>query len=723
MNAKMSMHRTAYWFTWVFLAVFLAFGAQAQTVEISATRERARQQDTAAATVIGREELLRYGDANVADALARVAGITVSGVHGRGGDIRMRGLGNGYTQVLLNGQPVPAGFAIDSISPELIERVEVMRVASAELGTQAIAGTINLVLRKTAPRAGGELKLGLAASNGELTPDLAGQAGGKGAAWSYTIDGVLAGGRMLTRYVDDELGQGGAGAGVGEVTLRRRTERRERDIRPSINLTPRINWTLPNGDTLTSQNFLRKMTLDLRTRSRDATAVGAPSEFPDNDTVFRAHAETVRSDLLWIHQPENGGRWDVKFGANHFQRGGANRFEGLAVVTGTALVRQVESSANEDNVTFGGKYSRTVAGGGGDHTLVGGWDWAHGRRTESRLEQARPGDTVISTGDETYAAQLDRMAVFVQDDWKLTALLSVSAGLRWEALRSRTDGNVLDAVNQQTHVLSPLVQVLYKLSGEQQLRAGVTRTFKMPTLANLAMRRYTVDNNNSALNPDTQGNPYLLPEKAWGLDLAWERYFGKNAMASASTYARKIDDVTVERVGQVGKTWISTPVNAGGAATWGVELEVKFPLQAAIAAAPALELRANLARNWSRVASIPGPDNRLAGQAPLNASVGVDHRSAALPVTFGASFNFQRGGPARLSERTAAWTGVRRELGMFALWRIDARSQWRMSMANLLGQDHLSRAGFVDQYGSLLLTTATPTSATLRLAFEHKFEH
>jgi outer membrane receptor protein involved in Fe transport len=703
------MHRNAYWFT----LFFLATGAAAQTVEITATRDRARQLDTAATTVVGREELLRYGDQSVADALKRVPGITISGVQGRGGDIRMRGLGNGYTQVLLNGQPVPAGFSIDSIAPDLIERVEIMRVASAELGTQAIAGTINIVLRKTAPRAQREFKLGLAASNGQFTPDLTGQVSGKGAAWSYTVDGVAAAGRTLTSYTDDELGLDAAGA----VNLRRRTGRREQDIRPSINLTPRISWTLPNGDTLTSQNFVRKMTLDLRTKADDVTSVGPPTQFPDNRTVFRAHAETVRSDLQWIHQPEGGGRWEVKLGRNHFQRSGSNNFEGFAPGAGAALVRLVESSAREDNVTFGGKFSRTLAGG---HTLVAGWDAAHGQRTETRFEQVQPGDTVVSAGAETSAAQLDRMALFAQDDWSILPLLSLSAGLRWETLRTRTEGNVLDAVRRRTQVLSPLVQALYKLSSAQQLRAGVTRTFKMPTLANLALRRYTIDNNNSAISADMQGNPHLLPEKAWGLDLAYERYFGKNAMASASTYARRLQDVTIERVEQVGKTWISTPVNAGRADTWGVELEAKFPLQALAAAAPALDLRANIARNWSRVASVPGPDNRLAGQVPFSSSVGVDHRMAALPVTLGASFNFQGGGPARLSRRTSAWASVQRDLGIYAAWRMDAQSQWRMSVANLLGQDHVSLARFGDQYGSLQALTATPTSATVRLAFEHK---
>jgi outer membrane receptor protein involved in Fe transport len=680
------MHRTA-----CLTLLLCSAGVLAQTVEITGTRDRARQMDTAVTTVVGRDELLRFGDQTVADALKRVPGITVSGVQGRGGEIRMRGLGNGYTQVLLNGQPVPQGFSIDSISPELIERVEIMRVAGAASGAQAIAGTVNIVLRKSAPR-GREFKLGLATSHGALTPEASGQASAKGVGWSATMAAVATGAHTFTTETDDELGFDRAGA----PTLRRLTQVRQEDVRPTLNLTPRITWNLPNGDTMASQNFIRFLRLDLTTRSHDDTTLGEPTPFPDNAAFFHAHAETIRSDLQWLHQLDAGGRWELRLGRNHFGRRATNRFDGVT------LVRIVDSSAIEDNVTVDGKYSRSLDGG---HALVAGWDAAHGHRTETRFDRA--------AANEISAAQLDRVALFAQDDWSITPGMSLSSGLRWETMRTVTGGNAFDQVDRRTSVFSPLMQALFKLTDKEQLRAGVSRTFKMPSLTSLSMRRYTMDNNNTPLSADVQGNPHLLPERAWGLDVAFELYFGKNAMASASAYARRIDDVTIDRVDQVAGTWIGMPVNAGRAQVRGIELEAKFPWRR-------FDFRANLARNWSRVESIPGPDNRLAGQPPLSASVGIDHSMPGMPLTVGASFNFQAGGAARMSERTAGWTGAQRELGLVATWRLDANSQWRLSCANLLGQGHLAQSRFDDESGSLRTGTTTPTWATIRLAFERK---
>lgn len=114
----------------------------------SANNRNERRDSTASKIIVTGEDLMRHGDASVAEALGRVPGVTVSGNAGRGGKIRMRGLGNGYTQILLNGEPTGAGFSIDSIAPGQIERIEIKRTATADQSAQAIAGTINIILNE-----------------------------------------------------------------------------------------------------------------------------------------------------------------------------------------------------------------------------------------------------------------------------------------------------------------------------------------------------------------------------------------------------------------------------------------------------------------------------------------------------------------------------------------------------------------------------------------------
>ena len=92
-----------------------------------------RRQSTAAKIVVGRDEIERYGDSTVGELLKRLPGVTMQGAPGRGGNIRLRGLGGGYTQILLDGQRVPPGFSIDSLTPEQIERIEILRAPTAEM--------------------------------------------------------------------------------------------------------------------------------------------------------------------------------------------------------------------------------------------------------------------------------------------------------------------------------------------------------------------------------------------------------------------------------------------------------------------------------------------------------------------------------------------------------------------------------------------------------------
>ena len=153
-------------------------------VEIRANREtEERRQSTAAQIVVGREEIERYGDSTLGELFKRLPGVATSGRPGHGGAPRMRGMGSGYTQILIDGEPAPRGFSTDDIAPEQVERIEIFRAPTAETGARAIAGTINIVTRGGYTKRLNNATAGVGVENGRATP---------GASWSRndTVDGV-----------------------------------------------------------------------------------------------------------------------------------------------------------------------------------------------------------------------------------------------------------------------------------------------------------------------------------------------------------------------------------------------------------------------------------------------------------------------------------------------------------------------------------------------------
>ncbi|MFY7914672.1 MAG: TonB-dependent receptor plug domain-containing protein, partial [Rubrivivax sp.] len=81
--------------------------AAQQRIEVTGGRAddtAQRQRSTAAKIVIGREEIDKFGDATLGEVLRRLPGVTTPGAPGRGGPPRLRGLGGGYTQILIDGQ-------------------------------------------------------------------------------------------------------------------------------------------------------------------------------------------------------------------------------------------------------------------------------------------------------------------------------------------------------------------------------------------------------------------------------------------------------------------------------------------------------------------------------------------------------------------------------------------------------------------------------------------
>ena len=681
------------------------------SVKITGSANVQRQADTTGKVIINHADIVRFGDTSVSDVLRRLPGVTVAG------EIRMRGLGNGYTQILVNGDAVAPGFSIDSISPELIERVELIRSPTAEYGAQAIAGTINIVLRRATSGRQREVKLGAVSDRAGVTPNLTLRLADRLGGFSYNVTGVA--------KQDKASGPGDTeqvtGTGPdGTVNLLRDTYYQYRLRNWSLSLAPRLQWALAEGSTVTSQSFI-----ELNDSARDGnnvetTLLGAPSDYPDSAFRSGGRVETVRSDVAWTHRGADGARLDARAGINHSRRKTHFVFLGTGASSARSLERAVDSEARDEQLTSSGKYSMPFFAG---HSLVAGWDGAYTERGEYRLQHDRDGSGAARGVDldENYDAKVKRLAFFVQDEWDITPRWQMYLGLRWEGLYTDSLSNVVAPVHNRSGVWSPLLQTLWKLpgTGKDQVRLGLSRTYKAPTTPSLIPRRYTANNDNGATNPDRQGNPQLRPELAWGIDAAYEHYFAKAGMVSASAFVRRIDDVTVERLYEDNGVWIASPLNDGRATVRGVEFEAAFPLTLVAANAPSIDVKVNLARNWSTLDSVPGPNNRLGAQTPFSANIGMDYRVDER-FTAGGNYGFRSAAPVAISAFLSSYAWPTRTLDLYGVMKFSPSTQLRAAAFNVLRQDSYSATLFANEDGSLLRSGRARSNRGIRITLEHK---
>jgi len=688
-----------------------------QRVEVKAGAQSydARRDDTASKIVVSNEEIRRYGDTSVLDVFKRLPGITVSGASGRsGGEIRMRGLGSGYTQILINGERAPAGFSIDQLSPDVIERIEILRAASAEFSTQSIAGTINIVLKKTVKKAQREAKLGISKSEQATSPNASLQLSDRAGAISYSLSANV----MRYRFDRASPVEETQSTPDGRVTTLRRTAGRDRGSPETLSITPRLNWNGANGDTLTWQTLANLNRNDFHGTSVTETPLGLPPQYDARDTGSVNNNKLLRSDLNWVHALEGGAKLDIKLGVNGMRNRGTWREQDY---TRTLLARDatVWSATSERGFTSTGKYASTWKTG---HALSVGWDGGYSLREDARVEDEFFAlANSAAQADERYEARIKRLAVFAQDEWNITPRWSMYAGLRWEGLETISEGNTFTANSNRSSVWSPLAQTLYKLpNGRDQLRLALTRTYKAPSASSLIPRRFTTPNN-SQTEPDYRGNPDLKPELATGIDASYEHYWGEKALLSASVSMRRIRDYTRQGLIVENGRWIQTPVNDGDAVTRSIELEAKFPLNTFGKNLPDLDLRASVARNWSRVEAVPGPDNRLDQQTPLSATLGLDYRLPGGKLTAGSSFAFKNGGPVRINVDQWGYQSVRRDLDMYALWKFNPQYQLRVALSNLLEQDYIDDSRYIDAAGTRRRTSIFPGSVMARLTLEARF--
>jgi outer membrane receptor for ferrienterochelin and colicins len=663
--------------------------APSQQVEIRSDRTREtdeRRQSTAAKIVIGRDDIERMGDSTTSEVLKRLPGVTIGGAPGRGGGPRMRGMGAGFTQIMMNGERLPPGFSVDSITPEQIERIELLRAPTAETGARAIAGTINIILREGLRKRLNDLKVGVEVREGRTSPSVFWTRNDSlSEEFIYTAALGVFGRRSPTRlHTQVQAVDLATGAAVSDYT----DDSFSLSNSTGVNGNARLQFRFGEGHSLVLMPMLiASDTRSSATSERD-TAVGVP-EYATSQSSTEGRFTLQRLNTQYNRMLGNGTRLDLR--ANT----GVHRWRGDSLTTqrdaAGATVRTIDNRTDwrDRNTNLGAKASTTI---GRDHNLVGGVEIEDGKRSETRvtLDNGAPPVALDDFG-ENVEASTRRTAVYLQDEWNQTPQWAFHAGLRWEGIETHGQGANGVGIRNRSNVATPLLHAVYKLDAQRrdQVRMSLTQSYRTPTLAQL-IARPLVASNNSLTSPDRYGNPDLKPELANGVDVAFERYLDEGGVLSANLFHRRIRDVirTVTTVDATTGRAQSRPVNLDGAITTGLELEAKFRLDQAIDDAPRVDLRLNGSVFHSKVDGVPGPDNRIDGQPNGTVNFGADYRLRGTPLSFGGNLNWTPAVRTRLTEVQVAGESSKLIGDAYALWTFDPSTQLRLSANNLAPRDY-----------------------------------
>ena len=638
-----------------------------QRVEIVARQgsTELRRAASFAKQIYGREELDRYGDTNALDVMRRLPGVNVDS-----GGPRMRGLGAGYTQILINGDPAPPGFNLDQLSPSQIERIEVIKASTAEQSAQAVAGSINVVLKEASRRSLRNLRLGLGTGKdrplGNVNYSISESVGPFNMSlpislfeWNRQVR------NMVDRKMEGADGQPAVSEQLGTAT----------SWGWGYNFAPRFNFKVSDEQTIALATFFQKGYWNYRTDYINRAVSGNPVF--DDDAIQGGYWENRRANLTWINRFSQDQRIEIKAGVQQSR----SAFD-LRNLRAGATQLQTAAINQDDAITQAGKYSQLL---GSAHTLTAGWDLENRDRQEMRTTSNGAGQALLPFFEgQPFVAQMRRQAIYIQDEWEISPQWQLNLGLRNERIASESSNASLPVLNVSS-VLSPLAHVTYKFDPKSRdmVRASLTRSYKAPGLSALLSRPVingayaNTNQTNTYLSPDRIGNPTLSPELATGLDIAYENYLNNDGIFSVGIFHRNLTNV-VRNLTELRNVswataprWITQPQNFSDAVTSGLEFELRGRasdlMPQLLGNAKALNLRTSLSFYRSSIAALPGPDNRLDGQQPWSASLGFDQRISGLPLSVGGNLSITPGYDTRQTAEQFLKRSTIKGIDLFAM--------------------------------------------------------
>ena len=607
----------------------------------------------------------RFEPLTVGDALRRVPSVTFLSDVLESDGARLRGLDPGYTKILIDGQEVPGSgvdrsFFVDRIPAELIERVEVVRSSSANRSGDAVAGTINIVLRDALSIDGGYIRLGAL-----MFPDSEyGEFGGTyGAVWG----GQVGEGRLL----------------VGANVQDRRNPKDKYSIRydepgGTIDNTE-VQTDVRDG---TDYAFNASYEVPLAGGMLDLSGVFVRTDrFQDEDSFEYDGGVETQANLLTVNDNDLDIRTDNLSLRGRYQRemfGGETTFRlGFATIDDQQYEFESESEYLRDATPFPDEDRFTLDSErvdiqdeewkaaiehridlSGDMELEFGIQ-ANWKTRDSLIEETprirfnvpnapapRPvvpafgAFSPVDGGDST--TEENRIDPYVMLSGK-SGDLRWEAGLRYETTDVTITDRTVPLASQVTEndyaELLPSFSLRWRLNDTDRVIFSAARTVRRPNFDRLSPALLEEELGDS----DFVGNPNLQPETAVGFDLGFERRLGRRGVVGINAFYRDITDLIEEvNTGLEGSegpgTFIYTVDNVGDGTVYGIEFDLSTPLD--FIGMDSTGVFLNYSWLDSEITDFAG-ERRFNGQSDFVFSAGFTQDLPTWGAAFGATYRKQ----------------------------------------------------------------------------------
>lgn len=677
----------------------------------------AKQASLNAKTVIDAAQLNQFGDQPLGDALRRVAGVSFDGAN-RAREIRLRNIGREYTQVLINGRRILDGNAdraiqVDRIPSSLVERIEINKSALASMDAQGVAGTVNIILKQGANKPiANEVSVGAGYIEG-----VGGIADG---TFLYGVsDGVvklsLSGGTQQQRRSEasDEYTYTGTGA-PNRGSIKQEVRRFEQ-----VNLIPRIDMQVSEKDSLVFEPTYLKTT-EYRDQNEHRLLV--------NQSAFDRHEpekrERVRENIglysAWQHQfnedADIKASLDWQSAAEDTTRQGY-RFN-AANVEEQNRYRKSDIDMNLLRAEVVGRFKL------GEHSLNAGLISSEEKRDEDNFETL---NRVVVAADRSRRYKINEQiySAYLQDSFSPFAGNRVTLGLRGEKSATKvTDFFGASQTKDKVYWL-PSLNVVQALQDDLDLRAGIAKTVRRPSLRELSPS--IAPKSGTLISPDTEGNPDATPETAWGMDIGIDKYlFEKRGVLSAGAFQRNFRDKLESLMRFENGRYISRLQNGGDGHMYGLELDARVPLD--FLQLPNVSVWSNLTRVYTRVKdSGTGERREIWEQPDYVGNLGLDVFVPGIKTTFGISTNYSSGFDQKYRQAAGGYRGAKLE----SMTRVDlsARAEitprWLLSASalNILSQKEHRQDSTYNSNGQLSAYTRAiePTYRSMYVRLTYLF--